>query len=152
MVYKELIENYQEFWYTGENDKEYDQHIALLTHYLEQYTLCTNEAVYHGSDHQSVEWQIKMMESASYIAENKLLKTILRQEKNEERIKVFQSMFSKINTMNYDALRRICWKLGKLYFKKSVIQFENCQFKNALALTNDSLQFLDRFRMCQNKF
>ena len=60
-------------------------------------------------------------------------------------------MFAKINTMNYDALRRICWKLGKLYFNKSILELDASHFKVALAMTNDSLQFLDRFRMCQNK-
>ena len=48
-------------------------------------------------------------------------------------------MFSMINTMNYDALRRICWKLGKLYFNKSILEFDAAHYKDALAMTNDSL-------------
>lgn len=53
--------------------------------------------------------------------------------------------------MNYEALRRICWKLSKLYFKKSVKAFEDGRFKDALAMTSDSHQHLERFKMCQNK-
>lgn len=35
IVYKELLDNYPEFWYTGSNDREYDNHVAMLTYYLE---------------------------------------------------------------------------------------------------------------------
>lgn len=60
-------------------------------------------------------------------------------------------MHSKINTMNFEALRRICWKLAKLYFFKSIQLSEAGRFKDAVAMADDSLEHLDRFRESQCK-
>jgi len=52
--------------------------------------------------------------------------------------------FALLNPQNYDLHRKICWKLAKNYFKKSVVE-------NGEGFTFEAYKFIDRaiqmFRM-----
>ena len=84
MVYKHQIEHFQEVYFTDDNEKWYDEQIKKLSFLLEMFCKCVNEALYHNKG-QSTAWLCKMMELGAYVAENKLVKHILRQEENDPR-------------------------------------------------------------------
>ena len=84
MVYKHQIEHFQEIYFTEENQKWYEEQIKQLSFLLERFCKCVNEAFYHNKG-QSTAWLCKVMELGAYVAENKLIKHILRQEENDTR-------------------------------------------------------------------
>ena len=39
----------------------------------------------------------------------------------EDRVHKYEELLHMVNPSNYDLHRRLCWKLAKNYFKKSVV-------------------------------
>jgi hypothetical protein len=50
-----------------------------------------------------------------------------------------QSMYVKINTSSYDALRRLSWELAENHFKASVAQLEKDSHKEARMRIEDAI-------------
>ena len=138
MVYKHQIEHFQEVYFTDNNEKWYDEQIKKLSFLLEMFCKCVNEALYHNKG-QSTAWLCKMIELGAYVAENKLIKHILRQEENDPRTREMQSMYVKINTSSYDALRRLSWELAENHFKASVTKLEKDSHKEARMRITDAI-------------
>lgn len=111
-VYRHMIEQHPEVYYTEDNEKWYDEQVRQLSFLLEMFCKCVNEALYHCSG-QNAAWLVKMQELGSYVAENKLIKSILREEENDQRTPQMQSMYARINTANFEALRRLSWELAE---------------------------------------
>jgi len=111
-----LLTKYHEIYYSG-NDEAYDEELKVLKFYLETMTECLSQSLYHGLSCQDAKWFATMIEFSICLIDNKLFKTYYRQEKSAYKIEAFESIYNKINKSNYDALRRVCWKLAKKHFK-----------------------------------
>lgn len=126
-AYKAMLTKYQEIYYTG-NDEAYDKELEMLQLYLERMTDCLNKALYYGVHVHDNKWYAGVVQFSVSLVENKVFKTYYRQEKSEFKIRAYEAMFNKINKSNYDALRRVCWKLAKCYFKESVNLMESEEY------------------------
>jgi len=142
-AYKALLSKYQEIYYTG-NDAAYDEDLRMLQYYLERMTESLNKCLYHGLGAHDERWYAGVVQFSVGLVENKVFKTYYRQEKAEFKIKAYESMYNKINKSNYDALRRISWKLAKIYFKSSIIQMDNDDYQKAMDDCDIAIQYLRR--------
>ena len=82
---------------------------------------------------------VKMVEMGAYVADNKLITTILRQEENEKRTRQMQAMYVMINTASFDALRRLSWELAENYFNASVAFVDEKDHKKASQAVDDAI-------------
>lgn len=148
-AYKALLSKYQEIYYTG-NDEAYDNELNTLQMYLERMTECLNKALYHGMGAQDAKWYAGVVHFSVALVDNKIFRTYYRQEKSAFKIRAYESMYNKINKSNYDALRRICWKLAKSYFKMSISEMENQSYQTALDCADNAIQCLQRSMEADN--
>ena len=79
-----MIEQFQEVYYSENDEGLYDKQVTQLSFLLDQFCKCANEAIYNGFA-QNAAWQCKMVELGAYVATNKLVRVILRDEENDKR-------------------------------------------------------------------
>ena len=64
----------------------------------------------------------EILQSCQFIFQDKFIKNVLSNEINlTNKIKFLEMIYSSINENNYDFLRKTCFYLAKIYYKKSTL-------------------------------
>ena len=120
-------------------------HIDKMQESIKSFIKFQNDALFYGDQVQSEEWIYQILQVGTLLYKNKEIAHILRLHSHEDLMLRFEQFLCLINPSNVDLVRRLSWKLAKMYFKQSVLDHEKKDYKLALQKINKAKQFFENF-------